>query len=117
MQRFHPGVDHDQVWVDLCRDDAGARRYCTAFLKTYVKCSERKRLVLGPEEYVREKTVKSSRSLNTVWKSLIAAADAKVLLPKRRNRPENHWMVLKRPKNYPGSTDKGPVAQISHVSS
>lgn len=71
------------------------------------------RLVLGPEEEVEERAIKSSRSFNTFWKSLIAAADAEILLPKRQD-PKNHWMTLKRPKDHPGSTDEGPVAQISH---
>lgn len=111
MKRFHPKVDPDQLWVDLCQNDFNAKRYCMAFLKLYVKCSVRKRLTLGPEEYIEETAVKSCRSLNTVWKALIAAADSNVLLPKRsQNNLENYLMTLKRPKNYPGSADSGPVA-------
>ncbi|KAK0701269.1 hypothetical protein B0H67DRAFT_614339 [Lasiosphaeris hirsuta] len=64
-------------------------------------------------EEVGERAIKSSRSLNTFWKSLIAAADAEVLLPKRQN-PDNHWMTLKRPTNISGAIDKGPVTEISH---
>ena len=44
---------------------------------------------------VEERAIKSSRSLNTFWRSLIAAADADVLLPKRQ-------------------IDEGPVSEISH---
>lgn len=103
----------DQVWVDLCKGDAAAIQICKAFLEIHVEKSKSMRVVLGPEEEVEEQAIKSSRSLNTFWKSLIAEADAKVLLPKRQN-PNNHWMALKRPKNQPGSTDEGPVAHISH---
>lgn len=48
------------------------------FLTLYVKFSMRKRLTIGPDEYVQERAVK------TFWKVLIAGADAQVLLP----RPE-----------------------------
>ncbi|RYC59464.1 hypothetical protein CHU98_g6760, partial [Xylaria longipes] len=113
MHEYHPEVDVDHVWVDLCRGDGTAIQYCRAFLQVYVENSTYMRVVLGPEEEVEDRTIKSSRSLNTFWKSLIAAADAEVLLPKRQD-PENHWMTLKRQKNHPGSTDEGPVAQISH---
>ncbi|KAH9947511.1 hypothetical protein B0H21DRAFT_691785, partial [Amylocystis lapponica] len=59
------------------------------------------------------RAIKSSRSLNTFWKSLIAAADAEVLLSKRQN-PDHHWMTLKRPTDLSGALDEGPVSQISH---
>lgn len=51
--------------------------------------------MLGEREEVEETAIKSSRSLNTFWESLIAAADADVLLPKRQ-------------------IDEGPVSEISH---
>ncbi|KAK0610404.1 hypothetical protein B0T17DRAFT_658205 [Bombardia bombarda] len=88
--------NHHPVWVDLCRGHANAIQYCKSFLQLYVENSTQTRLVLGDLE-----------------ESLIAAADAEILLAKRQNL-ENYWMVLKRPKDYPGSTDEGPVAQISH---
>lgn len=47
------------------------------------------RLVLGPEEEVEERAIKLSKSLITFWKSLIAAADAEILLPKRQD-PKTH---------------------------
>ncbi|KAI0337092.1 hypothetical protein BDW22DRAFT_1384197 [Trametopsis cervina] len=113
MRDDHPGVDADQVWVDLCRGDATAMQYCKSFLQVYVLTSVRQRVVLDDREEFEERTIKSSRSLNTFWKSLIAAADAEVLLPMRED-PKNHWMTLKRPTNTPGSLDEGPVSQISH---
>ncbi len=61
-----------------------------------------------------ERAVKSARSLNAFWKSLVAAADAEVLAPLQRKSSENYQLALKRPKNYPGSADEGPVSKISH---
>ena len=58
--------------------------------------------------------MKSARSLNAFWKALIASADAEVLAPLRRKSPDNYQLILKRPKNYPGSADIGPVSKISH---
>ncbi|KAI1313158.1 hypothetical protein F5Y03DRAFT_390167 [Xylaria venustula] len=109
MYEYHPEVDADHVWVDLCRGDGTAIQYCKAFFQLYVENSTYMRVVLGPEEEVEDRAIKSSRSINTFWKSLIAAADAEVLLPKRQDL-KNHWMTLKRPKDHPGSTDEGPVA-------
>ncbi|KAM0451279.1 hypothetical protein ACHAO4_005949 [Trichoderma viride] len=99
--------------LEIWRDDAVAVQYCKALLQTYAANSKATRVVLGPQGEVKERDVKSNRSLNTLWKSTIAIADAEILLPIREN-PENHWVVLNRPKYHPGSTDKGPVAQISN---
>jgi hypothetical protein len=69
------------------------------------------RLTLGPEEFDIEQGFKTCRALNSFWKALIAAADAKFLFPNRCRDPSTlHWMVLKRPKDYPGWADKGPVS-------
>ncbi|KAJ2898905.1 hypothetical protein MKZ38_003589 [Zalerion maritima] len=98
--KAYPNANAEQVWVDLCKNDPTAFRICKAFLKFY--------------EYVMERAVKSARSLNAFWKSLIAAADAEVLAPLRRKSSENYQLVLKRPKNYLGSADEAPVSKISH---
>jgi hypothetical protein len=73
----HVCADHNHVWVDLCRGSSIAIQQCKTFLELHVK---RKRLTLGPEEFIIEPAIKSSRSLNAFWKSLIAGADAEVLL-------------------------------------
>ena len=109
-----PNANPEQVWVDLCKNDPTVFRICKAFLKYYVASSKKRRLTLGPEEYVVEKAMKSARSLNAFWKALIAAADTEVLAPLRRKSPDNYQLILKRPKNYPGSADTGPVSKISH---
>lgn len=59
---------------------------CKTFLQTYVANSKATRLVLGPpKREVEERDVKSSRSLNSLWKSTIAIADAEIFLPMREN--------------------------------
>ncbi|KAL8936817.1 MAG: hypothetical protein Q9211_004005 [Gyalolechia sp. 1 TL-2023] len=114
IMRVVPNANPEQVWVDLCKNDAAAFRIVKACLKFYVGSSKEKRPTLDPEEYVMEKAVKSARSLNAFWKALIAAADVEVLAPVRKKSPDNYQLVLKRPKNYPGSADEGPVSRISH---
>jgi len=84
MKEVHPTVDPNQVWVDLCREDATAMQYCKTFLQIYVETSIYQRVLLDDaddREEVEERSIKSSRSLNSFWKSLIAAADAEILLP------------------------------------
>jgi hypothetical protein len=100
-------IDNFEFWVGLCKDDALVKKECKALLKLYVKNSRRRKLTLGPEESVIEQEVKTCRALNSFWKALIAAADAEYLYPKRKcDSATLHWMVLKRPKNYPGWADK-----------
>ncbi|KAL6303822.1 hypothetical protein BKA93DRAFT_826249 [Sparassis latifolia] len=88
MNEVHPTVDPNQVWVDLCRQDATAMQYCKTFLQIHVETFIYQRVLLddadGREE-IEEWSIKSSRSLNTFWKSLIAAADDEILLPMREN--------------------------------
>lgn len=82
-------------------------QYCKTFLQIYVETSVYQRVLLDDpnnREEVEEQSIKSSQSLNTFWKSLIAAADAEILLPMREN-PDNHWMTLKRPTNQPDLLD------------
>jgi len=101
MKEVHPTVHPNQVWVDLCREDATAMQYCKTFLQIYVETSVYQHVLLDDREEVEEWSIKSSRLLNSFWKSLIAAADAEILLPMREN-PDNHWMTLKCPTNQPG---------------
>ncbi|THH17294.1 hypothetical protein EW146_g3486 [Bondarzewia mesenterica] len=103
MNEVHPTVDPNQVWVDLCREDTTAMQYCKTFLQIYIETSIYQCILLdnadGREE-VEEQSIKSSRSLNTFWKLLIAAADDEILLPMREN-PDNYWLKLKRTTNQP----------------
>ena len=115
LESDHPKVDRKQVWVDLVYSLPDAMRLCKAFLRVYVDVSTRVQVTLGPEEEVVVQAVRSSRSLNTFWKSLIAAADAAFLVPLRSlDRVKNHHLMLKRPTNMPGSIDEGPVSDITH---
>ncbi|KAI0402513.1 hypothetical protein F4802DRAFT_599947 [Xylaria palmicola] len=111
--KFHKEPEPTEFWIDLCKGDFTAKVHCQAFLRLYVKASRRRRLTLGPEESVIEQGIKSCRTVNTFWKSLIAAADAEYLLRKRQKDKEAHWMTLVRPKNQPGWLDKGVVSEIS----
>jgi hypothetical protein len=82
-------------------------QYCKTFLHIYVETSVYQRVLLDDpddREEVEEWSIKSSRSLNSFWKLLIAAADAEILLPMRENS-DNRWMTLKCPTNQPGSFD------------
>lgn len=116
LSRFQEHLDPAEFWVSMVKGESQAKQHCKTFLRLYVKCSKRKELTLGPEEFVFKQGVRSCRTLNTFWKALIAAADAEYLFPKRKQDPRNnYWMLLKRPKNYPGWVDAGPVSQISHV--
>ena len=114
IRKVYPNANPDQVWVDLCKNDATAFRIVKAFLKFYVVSSKQEWLTLGPKEHVIERAVKSARSLNAFWKALIAAADTEVLAPLRQKSTDNYQLVLKHPKNYPGSADEGPMSKISH---
>jgi hypothetical protein len=56
---------------------AKVMQYGKSFLQTYVEISTCIHLVVDEREEVEEKAIKSSRSLNTFWKSLIAAAECR----------------------------------------
>jgi hypothetical protein len=114
IRKHYPNANSEQVWVDLCKNNATAICIVKAFLKNYVASSKKKRLTLGPKEYIMEKAVKLARLLNAFWTALIAAADIEVLAPLCKKSLDNYQLVLKRPKNYPGSADEGPVSRISH---
>lgn len=87
-----------------------------AFLKEYVKNSEQEFPILGPEETERRRTVTSAHSLLNVWRSLIAQADATVLLKKRKeDRPNKNIWRLKF-MDHTNRLGQGPVYEVSKVS-
>ncbi|KAG8978541.1 hypothetical protein FRB94_014737 [Tulasnella sp. JGI-2019a] len=114
IKKAYPNANPDQVWVNLCKNDATAFCIIKAFLKFYVASSKQEWLTLGPEEHVIERAVKLARSLNAFWKALITAADAEVLSLLWQRSMDNYQLVLKCPKNYPSSAEEGPVSKISH---
>lgn len=97
------------------KEDDAAKNHCKKFLRFYVKASKRKRLTLGPEEFVIEQAVTKCRTVNTFWKALIAGADAEYL-SKGVEDEDGHRTTLKRKTNFPGWADTGPVSQITQVS-
>lgn len=59
IRKVHPKAKSEQVWIDLCKNDATAFRI---FLEFYIVSSKKMQLTLGPEEYVMERAVKPARS-------------------------------------------------------
>lgn len=97
-------VDPDRVWLDLCLNDELAKARCVAFLKAYVRDSEQEFPILVPLEETGEepqetewrRTLTSAHSLLNIWRSLIAEADATVLLKMRKKDPaKKHTWRLK----------------------
>ena len=95
-----------------------------AFLKAYVKDSEQEFPILVPlEETMGEepqetecrRTVTSAHSLLNIWRSLIAEADATVLLKKRREDPANKNIWRLKFMDHTNRQGQGPVYEISKV--
>jgi hypothetical protein len=117
-------IDPDNVWLDLCLNDDSTKARCVAFLKAYVKDSEQEFPILVPLEETGEepqetkgrRTVTSAHSLLNIWRSLIAEADATVLLKKRREDPakKNIWRL--KFMDHTNKLGQGPVYEISKVS-
>ncbi|KAI6544139.1 hypothetical protein MCOR05_002642 [Pyricularia oryzae] len=112
-------IDPDQIWLDLChrRSDAHvkAKDYCRLFLDDYVKYSDRPVVCLGPEETKLERAVTAAWSVESLWRTLVLAADNTVLRVKRRSDPDNDskWKL----QYTPGSNNlrgEGPVWEVSY---
>jgi hypothetical protein len=86
------------------------------FLKAYVKDSVQEFPVLGPEETELRRTVTSAHSLLNVWRSLIAQADATVLLKKRKEDPANKHIWRLKFMDHTNRHGQGPVYEVSKVS-
>jgi hypothetical protein len=82
-------VDPDSIWLDLCLNRDLAKDRSRAFLRRFVKDSVKRVPTLGPEKYELKRTLNSANTLLNVWRSLIAQADATVLLDKRRKDRSN----------------------------
>ncbi len=98
----------------MVKGDVAAMNRCKKFFRLHVKASKKKRLTLGPEEFVIEQAINTCRTANTFWKALIAAADA-AYLSKGPEDDDGNRKSLKRKTNFPGWTDTGPVSQFTHV--
>lgn len=112
-----PGLQ-DQVWVWLAgediKDQESAMDYCRNFLIYFVKTSTKPQLVWGPEEQRDEQGLTTVTSVNTTWKSLIAAAQEQVL--DRMASKTGRQLYLARRQGPAGAADTGPVARITQVS-
>ncbi len=58
------------------------------FLTSYVRNSLQERIVLDERESVKGRAVTSALSVVMIWRALIAAADFRIMEPKRRDRPK-----------------------------
>ncbi|KAL8285643.1 hypothetical protein RB600_009869 [Gaeumannomyces tritici] len=83
------GSNPDDIWLGLCRSEKDAVTYCRLFLEDYVRYSERPVICLGPEETKLERSVKAAYSVESIWKTLVLAANDTVLAEKRRADPNN----------------------------
>ncbi|MCJ1424610.1 hypothetical protein MMC29_002498 [Sticta canariensis] len=91
QKRFNKTINHVDFWKRLCASHSAPRSLSSSKESRHEELS----------------TASERLSLRRLM--------PKYLFPKRNPNPSSlHWMVLKRPKNYPGWADKGPVSQISH---
>ncbi|KAF6805461.1 hypothetical protein CPLU01_15986 [Colletotrichum plurivorum] len=89
--------DHKQVWLGLCLDEPEAETICKDFLEYYLLSSEDRRLVLGPQESEEKLSITCVNTIESVWKSLVAEADDRILYNMRLEDPRN--MRLEDPRN------------------
>jgi hypothetical protein len=116
-------IDPGGVWLGLCLNDDLAKARCVAFLKAYVKDSKQEFPILIPLGETREEpqetewkgTVTSAHSLLNIWRSLIAEADATVLLEKRRQDPAKKDIWRLRFMDHTNRLGQGPVYEVSKV--
>ncbi|KAI0399797.1 hypothetical protein F4802DRAFT_587765 [Xylaria palmicola] len=82
------GIDPDSIWVDICegRDVSWLVR---DFFIAYLENSKRDRPCLGPEEYITVQSIKSATTPDSMWNTLVRAADTGFLQKKRIEDPGN----------------------------
>ncbi|KAF6817371.1 hypothetical protein CPLU01_13617 [Colletotrichum plurivorum] len=87
--------DHKQVWLGLCLDEPEAETICKDFLEYYLLSSEDRRLVFGPQESEEKLSITCVNTIESVWKSLVAEADDRILYNMRLEDPRNkrQWML------------------------
>lgn len=119
-------MDPDNIWLSLCLNDDTAKRKCVGFLREYVKKSVQKFPILVPLEKAAEtgekppeteerRTITSAHTLLNIWRSLIAQADATVLLKKRKEDPANKDTWRLKFMDHTNAKGKGPVFEVSKV--
>ncbi|KAJ5011150.1 hypothetical protein K4K57_006154 [Colletotrichum sp. SAR 10_99] len=69
------GKDPKEVWLGLCKDDREAEIICQDFLEHYLRNSESRRLVFGPEESEDALTITCALTMQSLWKDLVTEAD------------------------------------------
>ena len=102
-------MDPDSIWLDLCLNRDLAKDRSRAFLRRFVKDSVTRVPTLRPEEYELKRTINSANTLLNVWRSLIAQADATVLLDKKAERPfERGHLEVEIYGSHQSSAPNGP---------
>lgn len=77
-----------RVWEDFLALQDTAIQAIKVFLTSYVRNSLQERIVLDERESVKGRAVTSALSVVMIWRALIAAADFRIMEPKRRDRPK-----------------------------
>lgn len=113
-----PQYQPDCIWTWLAGSDVERRKeaasVCRLFLQYFVNTSQQEVLVWGPDETRVVQGLTCVTSVNTTWKTLIAAAQGEVL--DKLALTTGQQLVLSRQQGPLGAADDGIVAQITKVS-
>ncbi|KAK4233861.1 hypothetical protein C8A03DRAFT_19135 [Achaetomium macrosporum] len=103
--------DFNQIWLDLCRDDQETNAAIRSYFRDYVESSQKRRAVVGEQEYEIVQTITATKTVITHWKNLVAEADNTVLREMHRKDPDNRGLWKLRWDQ--GEPSDRPVADIS----
>ncbi|KAL2260271.1 hypothetical protein VTK26DRAFT_5757 [Humicola hyalothermophila] len=84
--------DSNQIWLDLCRDDQETKAAIRSYIRDYVESSQKRRAVVGEQEYEIVQTITATKTVITHWKNLVAEADNTILREMRRKDPDNRGL-------------------------
>lgn len=96
------------------RERKEAVAVCKLFLQHFVHTSSRQVIVWGPDETQSRRGLNCVTSLNTTWKTLVAAAQEQVLDPLAVTT--GRQLTISREQGPRGAADIGVVTQITTVS-
>lgn len=63
VKTYKKGIDFDQLWLDLCRDDPKAKVVIQSYFRDFVENSQTVRPVLREEEYEVVQTITATRTV------------------------------------------------------
>ncbi|EXM35583.1 Zinc finger C2H2-type [Fusarium oxysporum f. sp. vasinfectum] len=108
-------IDSDQLWKDLCEGSTKAIQEFRCFLEYYIVTSTKLVPCLGPEEYEKERTVKSAGTIQDVWCALVHVADEEVLTNIRRQHPAHRQLYILKYRTDAGGRGHGPAADVGKL--